>query len=224
MIYPRLAPSATMLAFFFTDAAIQPRLLQKLARRMCDASFNRISVDGDTSTNDTMYMMANGMAKNAPLREKDAASARLSGALLAVAQELAVAMVRDGEGAKKVAEIRVEGARSERQAEAIARAIALSPLVKTALAGADPNWGRILSAAGNAGVPLDPDRVDIYLNGLRVCHRGGAARFDEAKAQQLLQGSDILLRITLGQGQAQARFWTCDFTEEYIRINASYRT
>jgi glutamate N-acetyltransferase/amino-acid N-acetyltransferase len=223
MIYPRLTPSATMLAFFFTDAAIHPPFLQKLARQMCDASFNRITVDGDTSTNDTLYLMANGMAENTPIREADAAG-RFSGALFAVAQELAIALVRDGEGVGKVAEIRVEGARTERQAEAIARAIALSPLVKTALAGADPNWGRILSAAGNAGVPLDPGRVDIYLNGLRVCRRGGAAAFDEARAQQLLQAADVLIRVTLGQGRAQARFWTCDFTEQYIRINASYRT
>jgi glutamate N-acetyltransferase/amino-acid N-acetyltransferase len=133
-------------------------------------------------------------------------------------------MVRDGEGAKKIAEIRIEQARSEKQADAIARAIALSPLVKTALAGADPNWGRILSAVGNAGVAFDPNRVDIYLNRMRVCRRGGAAEFDEAAAIKLLQAKEILIRVALGQGKAQARFWTCDFTEDYIRINASYRT
>jgi glutamate N-acetyltransferase/amino-acid N-acetyltransferase len=221
MIYPRLA---TMLAFFFTDAAIEPRFLQRAARRMCDLSFNRISVDGDTSTNDTLYVMANGMAGNAAIREKDRAAATFLDALTAVAQELAIAMVRDGEGARKVAEIRVEGAGSEKQAEAIARAIALSPLVKTALAGADPNWGRILSAAGNAGVEFDPERVNIYIGRMRVCRNGGAAEFNEAAAKKLLRAKEVLLRVALGQGKAQARFWTCDFTEEYIRINASYRT
>jgi glutamate N-acetyltransferase/amino-acid N-acetyltransferase len=221
MIYPRLA---TMLAFFFTDAAIEAGFLKRAARRMCDLSFNHISVDGDTSTNDTLYVMANGMAGNPAIREKDRAAAKFLDALTAVAQELAIEMVRDGEGARKVAEIRVEGAKSEKQAEAIARAIVLSPLVKTALAGADPNWGRILSAAGNAGVEFDPGRVDIYINRMRVCKKGGAADFDEAAAQKQLQAKDVLIRLALGQGKAQVRFWTCDFTEEYIRINASYRT
>ena len=133
-------------------------------------------------------------------------------------------MVADGEGARRVAEIRVEGAASEKQAEALARAIALSPLVKTALAGADPNWGRILSAAGNAGVEFDPQRADIYLNRTRVCRQGGAAKFSEAAAQRQLRGKQVLIRMVLPGGKATARFWTCDFTEEYIRINASYRT
>jgi glutamate N-acetyltransferase/amino-acid N-acetyltransferase len=221
MIYPRLA---TMLAFLFTDAAIEPSFLERAARRACDLSFNRISVDGDTSTNDTLFVMANGAAGNRVIRESDPAAQRFLDALVAVAQHLALELVRDGEGAKKVAEIRVEGARSEKQADAIARAIALSPLVKTALAGADPNWGRILSAAGNAGAELDPARVDIYINRLRVCRRGGAAEFDEAAASRELRGKQVVIRVALGQGRASARFWTCDFTHDYIRINASYRT
>ena len=224
MIYPRLAPSATMLAFLFTDAVVEPRFLQRAAARACDRSFNRISVDGDTSTNDTLILMANGMAGGRAIGENSAHGERFFDALLAVMHDLALAMVRDGEGAKKVAEIRVEQARSEKQAEAIARAIALSPLVKTALAGGDPNWGRILSAAGNAGVRFEPSRVDIYLHRMRVCRHGGAEDFDEAAASNLLQAKDVLIRVVLGQGAAQARFWTCDFTEEYIRINASYRT
>jgi glutamate N-acetyltransferase/amino-acid N-acetyltransferase len=224
MIYPRLAPSATMLAFLFTDAVMESRFLQRAAARACDLSFNRISVDGDTSTNDTLLVMANGMAGGRTILENTAMGKAFFDALAAVMQELALAMVRDGEGAKKVAEIRVEQARSERQAEAIARAVALSPLVKTALAGADPNWGRILSAAGNAGVDFQPDKVDIYMNRMRVCRRGGATDFSESAASKLLQAKAILIRVVLGHGAAQARFWTCDFTEEYIRINSSYRT
>ncbi|HLA39009.1 MAG TPA: bifunctional glutamate N-acetyltransferase/amino-acid acetyltransferase ArgJ [Candidatus Glassbacteria bacterium] len=221
MIYPRLA---TMLGFFFTDAAVEPRFLQAAARRMCDLSFNRISVDGDTSTNDTVYVLANGMAGNRMIRAKSAEGEKFLRALTEVAQQLALELVRDGEGAGKMAEIRVEKAASEKQAEAIARSIGLSSLVKTALAGADPNWGRILSAAGNAGVDMEPDRVDIYLNRILVCKKGMAARYDEAAAQRELQGREALIRVVLHQGTAAARFWTCDFTEEYIRINASYRT
>jgi glutamate N-acetyltransferase/amino-acid N-acetyltransferase len=224
MIYPRLTPSATMLAFLFTDAVVESRFLQRAAARACDLSFNRISVDGDTSTNDTLLVMANGMAGGRTILEKTAAGKAFFDALAAVMQELALAMVRDGEGAKKVAEIRVEQARSVRQAEAIARAVALSPLVKTALAGADPNWGRILSAAGNAGVDFQPGKVDIHVNRVLVCRRGGATDFSASAASRLLQAKDILIRVVLGQGTAQARFWTCDFTEEYIRINSSYRT
>jgi glutamate N-acetyltransferase/amino-acid N-acetyltransferase len=221
MIYPRMA---TMLGFFFTDAAVEGRFLQDATRRMCDASFNRISVDGDTSTNDTLFVMANGMAGNTPIGARHAAAKKFLAALTDLAQELAIEMVRDGEGAKKVAEIRVEGARTAQQAEAIARAIALSSLVKTALAGGDPNWGRILSAAGTAGVELVPAQVDIYINRLRVCKGGAAARYSEREAARQLRGKEVLLRVVVGKGRAQARFWTCDFTAEYVRINASYRT
>ncbi|MBI4460496.1 MAG: bifunctional glutamate N-acetyltransferase/amino-acid acetyltransferase ArgJ, partial [Acidobacteria bacterium] len=201
MIYPRMA---TMLGFFFTDAAVEQRFLQAATRRACDQSFHRISVDGDTSTNDTVFVLANGMARNQPIDEKNAAGQKFLAALTEVAQELAIAMVKDGEGAQKIAEIRVEGAATEQQADAIARSIALSSLVKTALAGADPNWGRILAAAGNAGVEFDPRRVDIYLNRLRVCRNGVAARYDEAAAQKQLGGREVLIRVLLGQGRAQA--------------------
>jgi glutamate N-acetyltransferase/amino-acid N-acetyltransferase len=229
MIYPRLAPHAasrhaTMLAFLFTDAAVEGRYLQAATRRACDLSFNRISVDGDTSTNDTLFLMANGAAGNKPLRDGTPDASRFFAALLEVTQQLAIEMVRDGEGARRLAEIRVEKARTEQQADAIARAIALSPLVKTALAGADPNWGRILSACGNAGVAFDPARTDIYINRIRVCRKGGAAEFDEAAATRELSGRQVVLRVVLNQGKEEARFWTCDFTEDYIRINASYRT
>ena len=222
MIYPRMA---TMLGFFFTDAAVVPLFLRAATRRMGGVSFNRISVDGDTSTNDTVFVLANGMAGNEPIQEiKSPAGKKFLEALTEVAQELAIELVKDGEGAQKLAEIRVEGAATEKQADAIARAIGLSSLVKTALAGADPNWGRILAAAGNAGVEFDPRRVDIYLNRILVCKNGASARYDEAAAQRQLRAKEVLIRLVLRQGRAQARFWTCDFTEEYIRINASYRT
>ena len=221
MVYPRLA---TMLAFLFTDAAVEPRFLQSAARRVCDLSFNRISVDGDTSTNDTVFLMANGMAGNSAIRGQRPGAEAFLRALTEVAQELAVELVKDGEGACKLAEICVEGAASEKQADAIARSIALSSLVKTALAGADPNWGRILSAVGNAGVEFDPRRVNIYLNRTLVCKKGGAADYEEPALQRELQGREVHIRVHLGQGKAAARFWTCDFTEEYVRINASYRT
>ncbi|MGH9783047.1 MAG: bifunctional glutamate N-acetyltransferase/amino-acid acetyltransferase ArgJ [Terriglobia bacterium] len=221
MIYPRMA---TMLVFIFTDAAVEPRFLQSAARRMCEESFNRISVDGDTSTNDTVFLMANGAAGNVAISKRSDAGEKFAQALVEVGQALAVELVRDGEGVGKLAEIRVEKAASEKQADAVARSIALSSLVKTALAGGDPNWGRILSAVGNAGVEFDPNRVNIYLNRTLVCRRGGAAAFDEASLQRELQGKNVLIRVVLGQGKATARFWTCDFTEEYVRINASYRT
>jgi glutamate N-acetyltransferase/amino-acid N-acetyltransferase len=221
MIYPRMA---TMLAFLFTDAAVEPRFLQAALRQACDASFNRISVDGDTSTNDTLFLLANGTSGAPEIGPRGSAARKFTEALIEVAQTLAIELVRDGEGAKKVAEIRIEGANSEQQAEAVARSIALASLVKTALAGADPNWGRILSAAGNAGVALDPSRVSIYLNRTLVCRRGAAADFDESAIKKELQAKDVLIRVVLGQGKAEARFWTCDFTEEYVRINASYRT
>lgn len=221
MIHPRMA---TMLGFFFTDAAVESRFLRRAVKRMADLSFNRISVDGDTSTNDTVLLLANGQAGNHLIREDGSGAKEFFAVLVALAQELAISLVRDGEGASKVAEIRVEGARTEKQAEAIARAIALSPLVKTALAGADPNWGRIICAAGYAGVEMNPAKVDIYLNRMRVCHAGGAVEFDEAAATKLLRAKDVLIRVVIGKGRAAARFWTCDFTSEYIRINASYRT
>jgi glutamate N-acetyltransferase/amino-acid N-acetyltransferase len=221
MIYPR---TATMLTFLFTDAAVEPRFLERALRGVCDASFHRISVDGDTSTNDTVFLLANGASGAPRIGARSAAAGKFLRALTEVAQTLAIELVRDGEGAKKVAEIRVEGAGSEQEADAVARSIALSSLVKTAIAGADPNWGRILSAAGNAGVAIDPGRVNVYINRTLVCRRGGATDFNEAALQRELHAKDVLIRVALGQGKASARFWTCDLTEEYVRINASYRT
>ena len=221
MINPCLA---TMLAFIFTDAAIDSRFLRSATQRLGNLSFNRISVDGDTSTNDTVFVMANGLAGNPVLAKNSAAANKFVEAITEVAQQLAIKIVMDGEGARKLVEIQVEKAASEAQASAIARAIGLSSLVKTAMAGADPNWGRILSAAGNAKVDFRPRLADIYLNGVLVCRKGGAAVFNEPALQKKLRGKEIVVKVVLREGKAKSVFWTCDFTEEYVRINASYRT
>ncbi len=219
MIHPRMA---TMLAFLFTDAELSPADLKPMLGRSVETSFHRISVDGDTSTNDTVYLLANGASG---VRPAPSEKGRLEAALNAVTEQLAVAIARDGEGGRKLVTILVEGAANDRDAAQIARSIANSPLVKTAMAGGDPNWGRVLSAAGNAGVALDPFRVDIDLNGAAVCRKGVAAPFVDADVKRTLQGPEILIRLTIrGSGKGRARFWTCDLTEFYIRINASYRT
>lgn len=217
MIHPRMA-HATMLAFFMTDAAISPRPLRGITTPAVGRTFNRISVDGDTSTNDTVFVLANGAA--GPV-----APSRLAQAFEEVMQELAVAVAADGEGARKRVRIQVAGARGEREAEVVARAVANSPLVKTALAGGDPNWGRILSAAGASGARIDPGCVGVTLQGVPVCRQGVAAEFDEgALARALSADSEIHVHLDLHCGDGRATFWTCDLTEDYIRINASYRT
>jgi glutamate N-acetyltransferase/amino-acid N-acetyltransferase len=179
-------------------------------------------VDGDTSTNDTLLLMANGASG---VRADAGELAKVEEAAGGVMRELARAIARDGEGARKFVTLVVTGAPSEGAAEKIARAIANSPLVKTAIAGADPNWGRILSAAGNAGVAFDPAKADIHMQGVRVCRQGLAAPFSEADLKSKLDGAECEIRFHIGgKGKGAARFWTCDLTEGYIRINASYRT
>jgi glutamate N-acetyltransferase/amino-acid N-acetyltransferase len=219
MIHPRMA---TMLSFLFTDAEIAPRPLHKMLRRAVESSFNRISVDGDTSTNDTVYLLANG-ASEVRLRKKDHEA--FEKALGDLTRQLAVSIVRDGEGSRRLLVVEVEGAGDDAAAERIARAIANSPLVKTALAGADPNWGRILSSAGASGVRFDPLKVDVSVNGYRVCRHGVRAKFEETEVQASMASPEtsLVLRIR-GGGKGRATFWTCDLTEEYIRINAEYRT
>jgi glutamate N-acetyltransferase/amino-acid N-acetyltransferase len=198
-------------------AALGPMLTEAIAR-----SYNRISVDADTSTNDTMLVLANGAAGVTP-GDKDLA--KVSEALATVMEDLARQIVRDGEGARKLVTIEISGASNDDAAEKLARSIANSLLVKTAIAGSDPNWGRILSAAGNAGVALDPSKVDIDLQNVPVCRAGLAADFSEAELKKKLDETDCLIRVVLhGRGMGSARFWTCDLTEKYIEINASYRT
>ena len=220
MIHPRLA---TMLSFITTDALIGVRDLQKMLKAATDASFNRISVDGDTSTNDTVIIMASGLSGVSFTPGTPNGRQFLAG-LTELCRILAQMIVRDGEGAKKFVTIEVAGARTERDADCVARAIANSPLVKTAIAGGDPNWGRILCAAGYSGARFDPSKVEIYINGLALCRKGSDAGFDEADAKEQFDKPQLTLRVNLHQGKAQATLWTCDLTHEYITINASYRT
>jgi glutamate N-acetyltransferase/amino-acid N-acetyltransferase len=216
MIHPRMA---TTLGFVMTDAEIPAAVLRGMLKRAIAKSYNRISVDGDTSTNDMVAVLANGASRaKVSLRAFEAA-------LTEVLESLAVQIVRDGEGARKLITIEVEGASSDGAAEKLARAIANSPLVKTAIAGSDPNWGRILSAAGNSGAVFDPRRVDIDLQGTPVCRAGLAADFREEELKTKLDDKDCRIRFAIrGRAKGRTRFWTCDFTEDYIRINASYRT
>jgi glutamate N-acetyltransferase/amino-acid N-acetyltransferase len=225
MIHPNMA---TMLAYILTDAAISAGELKRSLHRVVARTFNCISVDGDTSTNDTAAVFANG-ASGAPVIRRGSTAARsFESALEKVCRALALEIVRDGEGAQRVVEIEVRGAANERAARVIAETIATSPLVKTALAGADPNWGRILAAAGRAPLgkreQFDPDRAEIFLAGIRMYRRGVAADFDERAAHEKLLASHIPIVVELRGGRGTARMWTCDFTHDYVTINASYRT
>ncbi len=216
MIQPNMA---TTLGFVITDAELSPAALRGILAAGIETSFNRVSVDGDTSTNDTVVLMANGASGVKP------AASGIADAVREVLEDLARQIARDGEGARKLVTIDVRGAADNEAAQRLARAIANSPLVKTAIAGSDANWGRILSAAGNAGVVFDPSKVDIHLQGVPVCASGLAADFDEPALKTKLDEPECSIEFTIrGRGQGTARFWTCDFTEEYIRINASYRT
>ena len=219
MIHPNMA---TMLAFVLTDAALPARVLREMLARATERSFNSLTVDGDTSTNDTLAVLANGVSKVKP----DSHERRVFEELLTwTLENLAEQIAADGEGARKLIRIRAAGFKNTEDARRVARAIANSPLVKTAIAGSDPNWGRILAAAGYSGVAFDPVRIDIYLQRVLVCRGGLAADFDESALKQKLDEPEVRIRIVQnGKGQGEARFFTCDFTEGYIQINGSYRT
>ena len=221
MIHPNMA---TTLAFVATDANISPSLLQKTLRDVTTRTFNAISIDGDTSTNDTLLVLANGAAGAPAIKAGSAAHRAFAKALEEVCRSLALQIVADGEGAQRVIEIEVRGAKSESAARRIGQTIATSPLVKTAFAGGDPNWGRIFAAAGRAGVKFDPDRVDIHMAGIPVLRRGQPLDFNERAASNRLLEKSVHIVVNLHAGRAMARYWTCDFTAEYVRINASYRT
>jgi glutamate N-acetyltransferase/amino-acid N-acetyltransferase len=214
MIHPRLA---TMLVYLFTDALASPRELGAFLRDTVHVTFNRINVDTDTSTNDTVLLLASGEAGK--VKKKD-----FGAALRAVCESLAKQIVSDGEGVKHVVNLRIEGARSDAEASQVAKAIGNSMLVKTAWAGADPNWGRVLAAVGYSGVALDPAKVDIFFGKHQVCRRGVAARFDEKKVHAYLSQPIFDVRVQLGRGKVGATFWTCDLTAEYVHINADYHT
>jgi len=221
MIHPQMA---TTLGFVLTDACITHDLLKKALSKANQGSYQRISVDGDTSTNDTLAIIANGGAGAPSINQPDKDYFHFVDGLTQVCQSLAQQIVRDGEGATKFVTIRVNGLRSEKQATRVARAIANSPLVKTAISGEDPNWGRILCAAGYAGVPFDANLVSIALGGLPVCLGGEAVIYNESHAQEILRQEEIELTIDFQAGSSNAIFWTCDLTKEYIHINADYRT
>ncbi len=224
MIRPNMA---TMLAYIGTDAAVAPPLWRVLAGEVADVSFNRITVDGDTSTNDSLILIATGASGESPIETTDDPRfAPLRRALVDVAQQLAQAIVRDGEGATKFIEIVVDGALSPEEASRVAYSVAHSPLVKTAFFASDPNLGRILAAIGNAGVAdLDPDRVQLHLNDVWVARDGGRhPQYREEDGQRVLKGAEIRVRVELGRGQASATVWTCDLSHDYVSINADYRS
>jgi glutamate N-acetyltransferase/amino-acid N-acetyltransferase len=221
MIAPNMA---TLLAFLTTDVTITPPLLLQALRETVDASFNRVTVDGDTSTNDMVVLLASGAAATAPIDAAGEAYDVFRGALGETCHRLAQMIIRDGEGASRVAEVRVEGAASSADADRIARTVADSPLVKTALCGGDPNWGRILAAAGRAGVSFDPRQLDLHLGDVWVAQGGRARSYDEAAAQAALAEDPVRIRIRLGAGNGEAYMWTCDLSHGYVDINAHYRT
>ncbi|MEX2089549.1 MAG: bifunctional ornithine acetyltransferase/N-acetylglutamate synthase, partial [Bacteroidota bacterium] len=221
MIAPNMA---TMLGFITTDVAISKSLLMKALRAANNRSFNRITVDGDMSTNDQVLVLANGLALNAPFGENSEEFVLFSAALEYVLIKLAKMIARDGEGATKLIEIQVKGARTEDEAAQVGKAVANSNLVKTAIHGADANWGRILAAVGYSGVNINPDDVEISFNDLPVLKKNYEIVLDEEKAKQILLQENVLIVIDLNQGTEFARFWTCDLTKEYVHINASYRS
>jgi glutamate N-acetyltransferase/amino-acid N-acetyltransferase len=239
MIQPNMA---TMLAFLATDAAIPNTLLDSALREVVSRTFNAITVDGDTSTNDMVVIFANGTSGSRPISGPGKDWDCFCDALESVCSKLALAIVEDGEGAQRVVEIEVRGGSSREAAEQMARTIANSPLVKTAIAGSDPNWGRILAAAGRSGVEFDPERMEIWMAGIKVYEHGTLCEFDERAAHQKLLAKYIPIvvdldpqhksagsksksrRFSRADRPGTARVWTCDFTTEYIRINSSYRS
>ena len=224
MIRPNMA---TMLGFLATDACIDPALVQPLARDLADRSFNRITIDGDTSTNDSFVVIATQRAAHAPITSWDSADGQaLKAAMASVAQQLAQAIVRDGEGATKFITVRVEGGRTGAECRQVAYAIAHSPLVKTAFFASDPNLGRILAAVGYAGIDdLDPSGIDLYLDDVHVAVQGGRnPDYREEDGQRVMQQSEITVRVLLGRGNAHDTVWTCDLSHDYVTINADYRS
>lgn len=221
MIHPDLA---TMLAFFTTDAAVSPEALEAAFRQAVEETFNAVTVDGDTSTNDFAVVFANGLAGNPPVAVGSPAYAAFFAALTEVAGKLARDIARDGEGATKFLTVEVVHAPSDGAARAIAKTVAGSNLVKTAMFGEDPNWGRILAAAGRAPADFDPDLADVYLAGTLVARAGQAASYDEAALKAELGRREIDIRFDMRQGEGRARVWSCDLSYDYVRINGSYRT
>jgi glutamate N-acetyltransferase/amino-acid N-acetyltransferase len=228
MIHPRLVPAAphatlhaTMLVYVFTDAAVDVAALDGFLRDTVEVSFNRISIDGDTSTNDTVLLLASGASGV----RVEAANRKFAEALTTVCTSLAKQIVTDGEGVEHVVELQIEGAPSDGDALTVAKSIAHSMLVKTAWAGSDPNWGRLMAAVGYSGVAIDPEKIAIWFGELPICLNGGRApEYDEHAAHAYLRQGEYSIRIVLGVGGGKCRFWTSDLTAEYVKINAEYST
>jgi glutamate N-acetyltransferase/amino-acid N-acetyltransferase len=224
MIRPNMA---TMLGFVATDAVIAPHLMQSLVHEAADRSFNRITIDGDTSTNDSFLLIATGQAGHDPITRLDSADgAAFRDALIAVSQQLAQAIVRDGEGATKFITVRVDGGKTEAECRHVAYAIAHSPLVKTAFFASDPNLGRILAAVGYAGIEdLDQTGIDLFLDDVHVAKEGGRhPDYREEDGQRVMKQSEITVRVDLHRGDAGTTVWTCDLSYDYVKINADYRS
>ena len=223
MIHPNMA---TMLGYIATDAAVSQSALENIIQYAVNKSFNCITVDGDTSTNDSLIMMATNLAGNTEINEQSADFAALRDVLTDVAVELACAIVRDGEGATKFMTVTVEGGKNEAECRKVAYSIAHSPLIKTAFFASDPNLGRILAAIGYAGIDdLDVNKLELYLGDVLVAEKGGRApSYKEEQGAAIMQESDILVRVVLNRGKADVTIWTCDFSYDYVKINADYRS
>ena len=227
MLHPAMKTEkhATMLAFISTDAAISKKMLESALDEAIRDTFNMVSVDGDMSTNDACFILANGLAGNKRIVTKGAAYRKFTAALTYMAGEMAKMLAADGEGATKLVEIEVTGARTADDARRVARAISTSNLLKCAIFGADPNWGRIVAAAGASGVAFDIDRMDVYLGKEKALSNGAIAkRFDKARARKSFEDEKVFITVDLKSGRAAARAWTCDFSKEYVAINSEYST
>ena len=225
MIHPNMG---TMLCFLTTDCAISPAMIRTALLETVNVSFNRISVDGDTSTNDSCIVLANGLAGNAEITEKGADYDAFLAALRTLSIELAKKMASDGEGARHLITCTVSGARDEEQAETVSKSVIGSTLTKAAIFGADANWGRVLCAMGYSGESFDPDKVDVHFasaaGDIAVCEKGRGLNFDEDLAKKILTEHDVEINITMGEGEAACTCWGCDITYDYIKINGDYRT
>ncbi len=221
MIHPNMA---TMLGFLTTDAAVEQPFLAKALEKAVDDSFNMITVDGDTSTNDTVLILANGRAENPPINASSPLADAFQKALRQVCLFLAKAVAADGEGATRLIEVQVNGAAKVKDARSAARTIAGSPLVKTAVHGCDPNWGRIIAAAGRSGAELVPEKTDVYIGPMCLLKAGVPQEFDKKAASALLGGKEVYLRVDLNLGRGKATAWGCDLSAEYVAINADYTT
>jgi glutamate N-acetyltransferase/amino-acid N-acetyltransferase len=224
MIRPNMA---TMLGFMATDACVSPEAMQQLTTELANGSFNCVTVDGDTSTNDSFVVIATNKAANTPVSSwASADGAALKVAMLEVARHLAQAIVRDGEGATKFISIQVDGGKTSEECQKVAYAIAHSPLVKTAFFASDPNLGRILAAVGYAGIEdLDQTKIDLFLDDVNVATQGGRnPNYQESDGQRVMKQSEITVRVVLGRGQASETVWTCDLSYDYVKINADYRS